>query len=180
MTTEKYELPPLEVTIARAYRDRIGGNCPYFSVGFRQVVCCKGDGHYDGEFHGLMLEAKRREVVNQQEWHEFWNVHTVLKGEDWQDGSVVYATVDIAIIVEDHHINKAADRAGILRRITGERTIPTIIGAFIGGDSVRRLAQERGVSLIHNSLKDAKLYRYFREDALEETGRGKLPLQEET
>ena len=158
MSAEKYESPPLEVTIARAYRDRIGGNCPYFSFGFRQVVCCKGDGHYDDEFHGLMLDAKRREVVNQQEWHEFWNIHTVLKGEDWQDGSVVYATVDIAIIVEDHHINKAATRAGILQW----------------------LAQEQGVSLAHASLEFAKLYRYFREDALEEIGCGKLPLQEET
>ena len=180
MTTEKYESPPLEVTIARAYRDRIGGNCPYFSFGLRRVVVCKGDWHYDDEFHGLMLDAKEQGAVNQQEWDEFWGVHTVSRGEDRQDGSVTYVTVDIAITVEDHHVNKGASRADILRRITGERTIPTIIGAFIGGDSVRRLAQERGVSLIHNSLKDAKLDRYFREDALEEIGRGKLPLQEGT
>ena len=127
-----------------------------------------------------MLDAKEQGVVNQQEWDEFWGVHTVSRGEDWEDGSVTYVTVDIAIIVDDHHINEAATRADILRRITGERTIPTLIGAFISGDSVRRLAQERGVSLDYTSLEDAKLYRYFREDALEEIGRGKLPLQEET
>ena len=67
MTTEKYESPPLEVTIARAYRDRIGGNC---------------------EFHGLMLDAKEQGAVNQQEWDEFWGVHTVSRGEDRQDRTI--------------------------------------------------------------------------------------------
>ena len=176
MSAEKYDLPPLEATIARAYRDRIGGNCPYYSFGLREVVCCKGDWHYNKEFHGLMLDAKRQGVVNQQEWDQFWGVHTVSRGEDRQDGSVAYATVDIAITVEDHHINEAFARAAILRRITGEQTIPTVIGAFLGDDSLRQLAQERGVSLVPVSLEKAKLYRYFSEDALEAIGRGKSKL----
>ena len=180
MSVEKYKSPPLEVTIARAYRDRIGRDCPYRRYGLRRVVCCKGDWHYNDEFHDLMSNAEEQGVVTQEELDEFLDVHTVSRGEDRQDGLVTYVTVDIAIIVEDHHINKAATRAGILRRITGERTILTIIGAFISGDSVRRLAQERGVSLDYTSLEDAKLYRYFREDVLEEIGRGRLPLQEET
>ena len=176
MSAAEYELPPLEVTIARAYRDRIVRDCAHLVFDSHLAVCCKGDWHYNDEFHALMLDAKRQGVVNQEEWHEFWKVHTVSRGEHWQDGSVAYATVDIAVSVEYHHINDADYRAGILRRITGERTIPTIIGAFLSDESLRRLAQERGVSLVHASLEDAKLYRYFREDALEEIGRGKLPL----
>ena len=182
MSTEKYEpppeyeLPPLEVIIARTYRDRIGGYCPYYLFGLDEVVCCKGDLHYDEEFHSLMLDAKGQGIVNQQEWDEFWDVHTVSRGEDRQNGSVTYVTIDIAIIVEDHHIIEAAARAAILGRITGERTLPQIIGAFLSDNSLRRLAQEQGVSLVHKSLENAKMYRYFTEDALEEIGRGKPEL----
>ena len=89
MSAEEYELPPLEVTIARAYRDRIGGNCPYFSFGLRQVICCKGDGYYNDEFHSLMLDAKKQGIVSQQERDEFWGVHTVSRGEDRQDGRAI-------------------------------------------------------------------------------------------
>ena len=73
-------------------------------------------------------------------------------------------------------LRKAAIRGDIMRRITGERTIPSVIGAFLGDDSLRQLAQERGVSLVPASLDNAKPYRYFSQDALEAIGRGKPKL----
>ena len=131
MSAAEYELPPLEVTIARAYRDRIGRDCAHLVFDSHLAVCCKGDWHYNDEFHALMLDAKRQGVVSQEEWHEFWEVHTVSRGEHWQDGSVAYATVDIAVIVEDTTISttQTTERA-YCGGLPGKRTIPTIIGAF--------------------------------------------------
>ncbi len=176
MTTRKYESPSLEVQIERAYRDRIGRFGPLTVFSLRHVVVYNGDGHFDDRFGDLMIDAREQGIIGQQEWDEAWSIQTVLRGKDRQDGSVVFGVVDVAFNVEDHHINKAAARADILRRVTGERANAAVIGAFISDGSLRELAHRRGVYLEYASLEDAKLYRYFREDVLEEIGRGKSTL----
>ena len=101
MSAEKYESPPLEVTIARAYQDRTGRYRPRSVGHLRRVVIYNGDGYYDEMLADLLDDAMDQGTIDQQEWEEAWSIHAVLRGEDRQDGSVAYATVDIAITVED-------------------------------------------------------------------------------
>ena len=178
MTVEKYEPPSLSVLVGRTYRDRIGRYRPRYVGNLRHPVICRGDGYqdYDEKFEDLLFGARDQGIINQEEWDEVWGIHTIVRGEDRENGAVVYAAVDIALTVEAHHIIKAATRGEIMRRITGERTIPAVIGAFLSNDSFRLLALEVGVSLDGASLEDGKLYRYFNEDVLKDIGQGKSEL----
>lgn len=86
--------------------------------------------------------------------------------------------MDLAVTVQDRHINRLAARADILRRAAGKPVIAAVMGAFISSDSLRQLAQERGVSLIHFSLDLAKMERYFPMDALREAYSEKVKIDQ--
>ncbi len=174
-----YELPSIEGVIERAYRDRIGRNLGWRSRSLnshRPVVVYHGDGWYDDKFSGLLYDAKNKGVISRQDEDEILSIHTIAAGEDRQDGSITYAAMDLTVTVQDPHIARLAARADILRRITGGPVTAAIVGAFISDDSLRQFAQERGVSLLHASLDDAKMERVYPRDVLKEMYSGKVKI----
>ena len=114
-------------------------------------------GVFDSEFFDRVLDAEEQGIITEEERTGVWDLFSVvLRGESPQDRSPVYATVKIAATIEDRHIDLAATRADVLRRATGEETIPAVVGARI--DDVRReLAHEKGVTLVHVSFEDVKM-----------------------
>ena len=170
MTAEHYVSPPLEVTIERAYCDRIR---PWIAFGYelrlRQVVAYIGEGKYDDRFGGLVEDALDQGIISVQERDEIWNFHTtVLRGQIPKSDSTVFAVVDVALTIDGSHIERVAARAAILKRMVSEPVSAAIIGAFISDDSLRQFAAERDVILISTSMDDAKLYRRFQDHVLEE------------
>ncbi len=174
-----YELPSIEGVIERAYRDRIGrslGRLSRLLNSHRPVVVYHDDGWYDDRFGGLLRDARSQGTISGQDEDEVLSVHTIAAGEDRQDGSITYAAMDLTVTVQECHIDRLAARADILRRITGGPVTAAIVGAFISDDSLRRFAQERGVSLLHASLDDAKMERVFPKDVLKEMYSGKVKI----
>lgn len=178
MTAEHHVPPPPGVTIERTYRDKIRHQIVHgVDLGLRKVVVCNGEGRYDDRFGDLICEARSRGIVSQQDQDEIWNQHTtVFRGEKRNDGSLAYAVVDVAVSVQDSHIEEVAERASILCRITRHPVIGAMVGAFIVDASFRQLAQERRVRLINASMDGAKMYRYVQKEVLEEFCMGKLQL----
>ena len=168
----------MEVTIERAYRDRVR---PWIALGYglrlRRIVAYLGEGKYDDRFGDMVHGALSLSSISAQEAEDLWNFHTtVLRGQIPESHSTAFAVVDVALIISDSHIDGVAARAAILSRMVSEPVIAAIVGAFICDDSLREFAEERDVGLIPTSMVDAKLYRYFRDDVLEELYGGKIKL----
>ncbi len=129
-----------------------------FHLDIRRPRFLKGDGVLDEEFFiDVFDDAWEKGVITKEERGEVWNyTNNVFRGESREDQSVAYAAVRVAMTVEDRHVNQAAFRAGVMRRVTGERVVPAVIAARIG-DTQRQLASELGVALIHVSFEDVKM-----------------------
>ncbi len=178
MTAGHYVTPPLEVTIERAYQDRIRPLIgPGYGLNLIFVVVYNGEGRYDDRFGDMVNYALKRGIITSEEREEIWNFRTtVFVGQSLKDESAAFGVVDVALEINHSHVDRVVARAAILRRIIQEPVIPAIVGAFISDDSVRQLAEQRGVSLFPRSLDDAKMYRYFRQDVLEDLYAGKIEL----
>ena len=170
MTAEHYVSPPLEVTVGRAYRDRVRHWVAHgYGLRLRRVVACIGVGEVAEKFGELVDDALDQGIITAQDMEEIWNSHTmVLRGQIPDSNSVAFAVVDVALTIDDSHIDRVAARAAILRRMVRESVIAAIVGAFIGNGSLKQSAGERGVILIPTSMEDAKLYRYFSDGVLED------------
>ncbi len=143
----------------------------------RRIVAYLGDGKYDDRFGDMVHGALSLGSISAQEAEGLWNFHTtVLRGQIPGSDSAAFAVVDVALIINDSYIDSVAARAAILRRIVSEPVIAAIAGAFISDDSLRQFAGEREVTLIPTSMEDAKLYRNFRDDVLEELYGNKIKL----
>jgi hypothetical protein len=98
-------------------------------------------------FHDLIDAARRQGLITEQQWDDVGNLDIVLQGQRVADRSTVYAALEVSITAADSDINRAASRADILARATGETAVPVVVSAHI--DNARqRLAQERNVILI--------------------------------
>lgn len=136
-----------------------------------------GEGRYDDRFGDMVHHALKQGIMTSQEMKEIWNFNTtVFVGQSLKDDSAAFGVVDVALEINHSHVDRIVGRAAILRRIIPEPVIPAIVGAFISEDSVRQLARQQGVNLFPHSLDDAKMYRSFRQDTLENLYSGKIEL----
>ena len=151
------QLPSLKQLI---YSDkverRMRGSVGY-ELKLRRPRIVMGGGVFDEEFFDCILDAEEQGIIREEERNGFWDLYSVvLRDERPQYRSPVYATVRIAATIEDRHINLAAARADVLKRVTGKETISAVVGARIDGTR-RELAQEKEVSLVHVSFEDVKM-----------------------
>ena len=133
------------------YEQKIGNNIASIvrqHLGIRSVRILKGYKTSDEmTFHDLIDEAEDQGVISEQERIDAGNTDIVLQGQRHPDLSTMYVVLEVSITVAENDINRAAARAGILQKATGEATIPAVIGAHM--DDIRQeLAQGRDVTLI--------------------------------
>ena len=100
-----------------------------------------------GTYLDLMEAAEERGDITGQEREEVNDTDFVLRGRSPVDQSIVYLVVEASVTAGDSDINRAADRAAILEKATGETTIAAV--ACNDFDAARQqLALERNVTLI--------------------------------
>ena len=92
-----------------------------------------------------MDEAEDHDVISERERFEAGNTDIVLRGYSQQ--ATTYLALEVSLTAGESDINRAADRAHILSRATGEATIPAVISAHLD-ESRRQLAASRNVALI--------------------------------
>lgn len=134
-----------------AYQLKVGNNVATIvrrPLGIERVRVLKGYKTSDDmAFHDLIDAARRQGLITEQQWDDVGNLDIVLQGQRVADRSTVYAALEVSITAADSDINRAASRADILARATGETAVPVVVSAHI--DNARqRLAQERNVILI--------------------------------
>lgn len=163
----------------KVYRDRAERSLQRQS---RRLLGCHPTAvHQDGIRHqggldGLLDDAQGRGLISEQEIHEVWPIHTITSGENPEDGSKKYAAMDLAVTVQEQHVNTLAARAEILRRATGRPVAAALRGAFISNEFLRHLAGEKKVKLLSLNLDMAKMYRYVPKDLLREAYSGKVKM----
>ena len=115
MLASNYRSPPLEVTIERAYRDKIRTWVALgYRSGLRSTVVYNGEGGYDDRFGDLVDFALTQGKINASDVEEIWNFRTtVLKGKIRDSGSAAFAVVDVAIVIDHSDIGRVATRASM-------------------------------------------------------------------
>ena len=95
----------------------------------------------------LIDAAGDRGDITEQEHREINETDFVLRGRSRIDQSTVFVVVEASVIAGDSDINRAADRAAILEKATGDTALPAVVCDNF--DSARqRLAEERNVTLV--------------------------------
>ena len=95
----------------------------------------------------LIDAAEDRGDITEQERGEINETDFVLRGRSRIDRSTVFVVVEASVTAGDSDIHRAADRAAILEKATGNVTLPAV--ACANFDSARQqLASERNVTLI--------------------------------
>lgn len=97
-------------------------------------------------FRDLMDIAQEQAAITIEEREDFDNIDLVLRGRSTNQ-STVYVALEVSLTAGDHDVNRAADRAEILGRATGETTLAAVVSA--NWDAPRQqLAGERGVAVV--------------------------------
>ncbi len=135
---------------------RLGGLVGMHS-NVRRSRVLRGENVFDETLADLIHDACEQGFISKREEYEVADFRTnVLGGESREDGSYIYAVVRIDPTAKEDRINRIADHAEIMRRVTGKEVIPAVIYARID-EAQRQLAAERGVTLIHVSFEDVKM-----------------------
>lgn len=95
----------------------------------------------------LVDSAEDRGDITEQEHEEINETDFVLRGRSRIDQSTVYVVVEASVAAGDSDINRAAARAAILEKATGNVALPAVVCDNFD-DARQRLAQERNVTLI--------------------------------
>lgn len=120
------------------------------------------NGVFDETLADLIENACEQGFISEEERYEVMDFRTVvLRGQSYQDGSDIYAVARINPTAKEDRIIRIADNADIMRRVTGKEVVPVAVCARIG-DAQRKLATERGVTLIHVSFEDVKMIDVYR------------------
>lgn len=94
----------------------------------------------------LMDAAQEQATITIEEQEEFDNIDLVLRGRG-ADQSAVYVVLEISVTAGDDDVHRAANRAEILRRATGETTVAAVVSA--NWDTPRlELAEKRDVAIV--------------------------------
>lgn len=95
----------------------------------------------------LIDAAVDRGDITEQEHGEINQTDFVLRGRSRIDQSTVFVVVEASVTAGDSDINRAADRAAILEKATGEAALPAVVCDNFD-DTRQQLASERNVTLI--------------------------------
>ena len=133
------------------YERKIGNNIHSIvgqHLNIRRARVLKGIKAFDEiPFFDLIDNAEDRGAINQQQRMNAGSIDIFVQGIEYPEQSTVYAALEVSVTVGDNDIQRAEDRAHILRSATGEPTLPVVIGANIDEER-QELAAERGVTLI--------------------------------
>ena len=91
------------------------------------------------EFSDLMEDLVDADKISENQWYEITRSDAVVRGV--KDGETVYTVAEISLTVHQRDIDRAAERAAIMRQATGATAYPVVVG-----DSVPppQLAQASG------------------------------------
>ena len=133
------------------YELKIGNNIASIinqHMNLRRIRVLKGSRAPDDmAFLDLLLDAEDQGIITEQERAEATNVDIVLQAQTHPEQSRIYIVIEISVTIANHDINRAAARADILRKATGEAAIPAVIGAH-SDEARHQLALEQNVTLI--------------------------------
>ena len=101
----------------------------------------------DSEFFDLLHGAEGRGVISRQERNDLANADIVLQERGRPDADPLYVVIEVSTTVANDDVIRSHERASILQRATGTRTIPVVVGANVD-EARQRLALERNVTLI--------------------------------
>ena len=101
----------------------------------------------DSEFFDLLHDAQRRGIISRQERDAAGNADIVLQERRQPRDTAAYIVIEVSTTVASDDIARSAERAAILQRATGTRTIPVVVCDNFDDDR-QQLAQERNVTLI--------------------------------
>ncbi len=133
------------------YELKVGNNI--FSIvgqrlDIRPVRVLKGSrAPNDMAFLDLIYEASDLGVITERDRIEAFEVDVVLEGRRHPERSSLYVVLEISRTVADYDISRASERAEIVRRATGEQTLPVVVCAY-ADQQRQQLAQERNVTLV--------------------------------
>ena len=101
----------------------------------------------DSEFFDLLHDAQRRGIISREERDAVGNADIVLQERRRPSDTAAYVVIEVSTTVANDDIVRSAERAAIMQRATGARTIPVAVGANVD-DARQQLAQDRNVTLI--------------------------------
>ena len=114
-------------------------------LGVRQARTRKGPfAGFPSELTDAFDQAEKDGVITPAQNDELDSSDLILHGTDVETGERVNIAVEVSVTIGDEDIERAARRAGILERASGESAVAAVIGAHI--DAARTiLAEEKGV-----------------------------------
>ena len=92
----------------------------------------------------LLADAVDESLISDDDKADLEQVDSVMSGQD--DGATVYFVGEISLTVNNHDIDRAIERAAILRKATGCDVWPMVIGDTIP-DPQRARAEAEGVAI---------------------------------
>ena len=97
------------------------------------------------EFSDLMEDSVDAGKLTEKQLYEIQCSNAVVRGV--QDGETVYALAEIYLTVNQSDINRAAERAALLRQATGATAYPVVVGESVPPQQLAQ-AEEKGVTAI--------------------------------
>lgn len=100
----------------------------------------------DSTIANLLDDAADRGVITEDDADELDRAGIILRGSS-PDGDDIYVVGEISITIDDSDVDRASDRARILRRASDATTHAAVIGTSIS-DANRERAGNSGVAVI--------------------------------
>ena len=116
-------------------------------LGIRNSRVLKGPNlRNDENLEQLLEEAESRGAITEEEADELLLLDLIVAGTQRTDHARVYVAAEVSITANQDDVNRAADRADILRKVTGLPTRPVVIADRMA-DSYQQLADEKEVAV---------------------------------
>ena len=116
-------------------------------LGIRNSRVLKGPNlRNDEDLEQLLEEAESRGAITEEEADELLLLDLIVAGTQRADHARVYVAAEVSITANQDDVNRAADRADILRRVTGLPSRPVVIADRMA-ESYRNLADEKEVAV---------------------------------
>ena len=93
-----------------------------------------------------MESAEASGAITEDESDELLLLDVIVSGTRMGAKERVYAGIEVSITANDDDVNRASDRAEILRKVTGEPVMATVIAARVD-EPHRGLAVQRDVAV---------------------------------
>ena len=97
----------------------------------------------------LLDDGADRGIITEEDAEELDRADMILRGSS-PEGTDVYVVGEISITIDDNDVDRASDRARILRTVSDATTHPAVVGTSIS-DANRERAASSGVTVIIQS-----------------------------